>query len=99
MLAALFVALVAPAAAQSFPPQAYCDDREAAERLLTGKYSEVIVWRGINGSGLMVELWAAEGGTWTMTLMGPDGKKTCLITAGDGWQLPSYEFPVPGVDQ
>lgn len=50
-------------------------DRIGAERLALGRAAE----------GATIELYATQGGNWTLLLNLPDGR-SCLLGAGDGFE-------------
>lgn len=84
-LLGLTIALTAagPATANS----AACGPRRDLVGQLAGKYKEAPVAVGLAQDGTLVEVLAASGGaTWTMIVSRPDGI-SCLVAAGESWQL------------
>ena len=87
----LFILAVGPALATHVPT---CfDDREALGAKLLDQYQELPVWRGIDAHGVVVELWASNRPTWTITMRTVAGK-ICIVNTGKGWVLP----PAPSKD-
>ncbi len=89
-LAALALGL-ALAAAPAFG-QAACGERDAITSALLANHGEVLVARGLATDGVMIEVLAAESGTFTVLLTRPTGV-SCLITAGDYWETLPLEAP------
>ncbi|MCG7394127.1 hypothetical protein MHY87_14555 [Microvirga sp. ACRRW] len=66
--------------------QASCGPREQLVRLLAEQYKEDPVGIGLAQPGQVLEVFASQGGSWTMVMTMPDGK-ACLIAAGDNWEM------------
>ena len=62
-----------------------CGNREAFIRSLEENYGEVLLTRAHSLRDAMVEMFGSEAGTWTL-LITKDGK-TCLVDAGEWWNL------------
>ncbi|MBI4185213.1 MAG: hypothetical protein HY521_14575 [Proteobacteria bacterium] len=82
-LAGLALALIwfAPAGAQ----QVACGEREQIAKALAQSYEEHPIARGLASGGVMIEVLAAESGSFTVLLTRPNGL-SCLITAGEYWE-------------
>lgn len=79
----LAVALVTSASAQSA-----CLAHDELIRMLDGKYSEKPVALGLDVSGRLFEVFAADdGATWTMVITTPQGA-SCVVAVGEEWQTP-----------
>lgn len=77
-----------------FPAHAQdnCNTREAAEKVLVGKYKEAVTGTGLSATGNLVELHESAGGeTWTLTVTTPEGL-TCVIGAGEYWQAKQASY-------
>lgn len=90
--AAVMLLLVAtPALAQQPPPCAPAGD---LLRHLDGKYGERPAGRGLSNRGVLVLLTrSADGATWTLMALLPDGT-ACLLDGGEDWQA----APLPAGD-
>lgn len=89
--AALFLA------ATAFPPAAVARDpcwpRSLLAAELAARWSEVPVARGVAEGGLLVELFvSADGSTWTLAAIGPEGR-ACPLAAGRDWHRPAPSRP------
>jgi len=81
--AGLAVALAAPASAQSA-----CLAHDKLIQMLDGRYSEKPVAFGLEVSGQLFEVFAADdGATWTMVVTTPEGA-SCVVAVGEEWQTP-----------
>lgn len=88
----LAAALAAADIAHSAPQ---CDSREAVTGLLAERYSETRPAVGIAGQGAVMELYAAETGTWSITMTLPDGTM-CLMASGSNYETVSEDLPAKG---
>ena len=73
-----------------------CGDRTAIMDHLADTYAEKLVAMGLDARGRVLEVTAADGGTWTMFVTTPGGL-TCLIASGVAWEeikLSEPEGPV-----
>lgn len=62
-----------------------CAPRQRIIAVLADKYSEGRIGAGLAFDGVVLEVWAnAETGTWTVTIMRPDGIM-CAVASGTGW--------------
>lgn len=77
------LALLAPSEAAA---QASCGPRDQLVKLLAERYKEDPVGIGLTQPGQVLEVFASQGGTWSMLMTMPDGK-TCLIAAGENWEM------------
>lgn len=78
----LMIALVwtAPAFAQAAP----CAKRADILKHLSEKYQEIPLGMGLTGSGQVLEILAASGGSWSVVVTSPAGV-TCALAAGEAW--------------
>lgn len=84
-LAAL--SLIATAAvAQEAPQTPPCAPRAQIAEGLAQKYREVPVARGLTSEGLMIEVFASEGGGFTVLMNRPDGI-SCIMAGGESWEM------------
>ena len=77
-LAALCL-LAAPAAAQPI-----CMPHAQMIAGLENRYHEAQQGAGLGASGLLVEIYAAPGGSWSLIATDAHGR-ACMIGAGEGW--------------
>jgi hypothetical protein len=91
-LPAYFLALLlaaGPAAAMQ------CGSRDAVTITLAERYGEVRQALGLAQNGVVMELYAAQSGSWTIVITRPDGM-TCLLAAGEEFQSIPQVAPPPG---
>ncbi len=71
---------------------AVCDRRDALVAYLAANHGERRVSAGINGDGLLLEVFVADGGSrgdggsWSILLTRPNGT-SCIVAAGQGWEF------------
>ena len=87
---AVMLAATAPAAADA--NAARCGDRERVVAYLEKEWGETQRAFGIAGDRQLLELFASEGGSWTILLTSPRGS-TCLMAAGRAFQAVEPEVP------
>lgn len=80
----------APDAAPAHGPsvivqQVFCGDRETIVTNLAAKFGERQDMVTLSGSGLMVEIWVSDSGSWTMLQTWPSGR-SCIVDSGRHWQ-------------
>jgi len=82
ILAALFAACLSlPSHAQQA-----CGPYDALREGLERQYSEVVVGRGVGEGGMLMELFAsADGKSWTLIIVHPNGM-ACFAASGGDWQ-------------
>jgi hypothetical protein len=83
--------LAAPAAAQAVN----CAPRAKVAPLLGAQYNEAPHAMGLSREGLVMELWAAPSGTWTVTMTRADGL-LCILASGVGYEAVKVVAGVPG---
>lgn len=66
--------------------QTSCGPRDQLVKLLADQYKENPVGIGLAQPGQVLEVFASQGGSWSMVMTMPDGK-SCLIAAGDNWEM------------
>jgi hypothetical protein len=93
-IAAALALLASPASAQQ--PTA-CGDRDEVLGTLKGQYKEIPTGFGMTVGGQVIELLTSEEGSWTLLLSMPNGR-SCLIGAGEGWELWGSAKKVAGRD-
>ncbi|MCA1775899.1 MAG: hypothetical protein LC676_09910 [Loktanella sp.] len=74
---------------------ANCAPHDAVVARLADAYGESRQIIGLTANGAVIEIFAAEGGSWTLTVTAPGGP-TCLVAAGDHYQTVSE--PLPNTD-
>jgi len=83
LAAALAIAIASSASAQPA-----CLGHDKLVQMLDGRYSERPVAFGLEASGRLFEVFAAEdGATWTMVITTPEGA-SCVVAVGEEWQEP-----------
>ena len=85
----------ASALAQPAPDGVRCAPRPAVLELLTERHGETRRGIGMHGSGRVVEVFAADGGSWTIVATDPAGV-TCLLVSGRGWEDLREALPPAG---
>jgi len=65
-------------------PAYECAPRELVITGLSRNYGESVLGMGLGALGV-VEMWAGDGGTFTVTVSTADGL-TCLVMSGEHWQ-------------
>ena len=78
---------------QSQPP--LCLPHDNVVDVLGKKHGETVVWVGLDAAGQLVEVFASEGGTWTLAVSAPGGL-TCLLSAGTKGQSVKPKAPESG---
>ena len=91
---ALVLSLVGGASAQQVRN---CAPREVVLAALEGKYGETRRAIGLLEGGALIELFGANGGTWTIIVTGPGGL-SCLKAAGTDFEAISPLSAAPGDD-
>ena len=72
-----------------------CAVRSAVVAQLAAKYQESRKGIGLAGNDAIVEVFASEAGTWTITVTLPSGM-TCLLASGQGWEALAEALPARG---
>ena len=72
-----------------------CDRRETVTALLADRYNETSRAVGIAGQGAVMELYAAETGTWSITMTLPDGTM-CLMASVSNYETVAEDLPAKG---
>ncbi|AET42340.1 hypothetical protein DSS3P1_31 [Ruegeria phage DSS3-P1] len=81
-----------PAPARSQEQGLSCLPRQVAVAHLQSKYAETRKGVGLAVNGSILEIWAAESGTWTLTVTYPNGQ-TCLLGSGENWTVLAETLP------
>lgn len=72
--------------------QALCGSQKDVLAALASRFQEFPTEMGLtNGEGLLELLTSADGATWTLVMVAPDGL-TCVIATGKQWKA----LPPPG---
>jgi len=90
-LAALMAA-PPPAAAQAIP----CAPRERVYEFLIDRMGETRRATGTAGQGARMEVFAAEGGSWSVVLHLPDGR-ACILANGQDFEGTGGLQPARGI--
>lgn len=91
----LLTALLAVTPAATPASALHCAQREAVTVTLAERYGESRRALGLAQNGVVMEVYAGESGSWTITITRPDGM-TCLIAAGDNFQSLAEALPPEG---
>ncbi len=78
-LAAVASALICLSAAAS-AQRSICGSHKAVAEHLANHWGEAVRWRGLTG-GMLIELYTAKDGGWTLVMTRPDGV-ACFAAAG-----------------
>lgn len=90
------LALLLPALIAASPAAALqCGQRDAVTITLAERYGESRRAIGLAQNGVVMELYAAPSGSWTITITRPDSM-TCLVAAGENFQSLVEALPPPG---
>jgi hypothetical protein len=85
-LAAFSFAASAADARPAAASPAICDRRDALVEYLAANHGERRAAAGIDGAGLLVEVFVGDGGSWSILLTRPNGM-SCMVAAGQGWEF------------
>ena len=88
---AALIALMQPGHAQT--PS--CGDRAEILEQLASRYHETRRGIGLAANNGVLEIFAAESGSWTILVTMPGGQ-TCLIASGDNYEAVREELPTAG---
>ncbi|BCH21869.1 hypothetical protein MesoLjLc_14920 [Mesorhizobium sp. L-8-10] len=88
---AVAVAVVSPSAAHA---QVICLDRTALVDSLSARLHQRQFGYGIVSDTVVVELYTAPDGSWTVVMTDVSGR-ACILAIGQGWQT---TLPAPGDD-
>jgi hypothetical protein len=83
-LAALSIAFVSQSAGAQ-PQRPLCGSRNIILEQLDKSYSEKPQAVGLSADGGVVEIFASEGGSWTVLITYPN-RTSCMILAGRTWE-------------
>ncbi|MEO9823634.1 MAG: hypothetical protein ABJF50_04335 [Paracoccaceae bacterium] len=83
-LALATATLIGAFTAQSAAAMTHCGARDDVISKLSDQYSESHIASGLQSAEGLLEIWAVEGGSWTILLTQPDGK-TCVVANGTHW--------------
>ena len=89
----LTCALCAPARAQG----SNCAPRETVLHRLADRYGETRRSVGLGADNTVIEVFAADSGSWTITVTTAQGV-TCLIASGQAFEALADTLPEPGDD-
>jgi len=78
--------------------QPQCAPRDVVLEQLAGAYGESRRAIGLNANNTIMELFASEAGSWTITITLPNGL-TCLAAAGEAFEDTSAEGLPPQGEQ
>lgn len=70
--------------------QMACGTYDSVTAKLSDKYGETRRGRGLTSPTVIFEVWALEGGTWTILKTTPNGL-TCIMAVGDIWHTDELE--------
>jgi hypothetical protein len=93
----LILSLLAALWATPTVAQGQCAPRTSVVETLASGYGEARSGIGIAANGMVVELFTAPTGTWTLVYTRPDGM-TCAIASGEAWEHTKDALPAPGTD-
>ena len=91
VLTILAIAVGAPVLAQ----QGNCAPREIVVQRLAEGYGETRRSIGLGANNAVVEVFASETGSWTITVTFPNGS-TCLVASGQAFETLAETLPPTG---
>ena len=62
-----------------------CASHAQVKERLERDYGETVQSAGINSHGNLMEVWASEAGTWTITLTRPHDMIACIMATGENF--------------
>lgn len=74
------------AAGSASAEEKLCGNRQSIFAQLSKDFGEEPSGTGMSANGGMVELLTSANGSWTLVMSYPNGA-TCLIAAGDNWEV------------
>lgn len=92
MLHTLPVLLLCTGAAQA---QTQCGSRQMVLETLTNRYGESRQAIGLAANSTVMEMFASEAGSWTITVTMPDGM-VCLLASGENFETLREPLPAKG---
>ncbi len=91
ILAVLFAAGLTNA--ETLSAAAFCEDRAGIAERLGEMFSEVPVAMGVASNGMLIEVFSALDGSFTILATQPGGE-ACVVATGEDWEtLDRREFP------
>ena len=81
----LAVALAASVVSHAAAAAMLCIPHETMTQNLRESHAEQPVSMGLDNSGVMIEVFAAPAGNWTIVMTQPNGM-SCLMAAGQSWE-------------
>lgn len=72
-----------------------CAPRDQVIAHLGGTYSETRRGMGLAANNMVMEIYASDGGSWTIVVTTPQGM-TCLVASGQGFESLAEELPARG---
>ena len=89
--------LLVLAADQVAAQQGNCAPRDVVLERLNDSYGETRQAIGLGANNAIVEVFAAETGSWTITVTFPNGA-TCLVASGQAYEALAETLPAKGND-
>jgi hypothetical protein len=90
-----YLALITALAASPAMAQGTCMPHDHMTVFLADRYEETRQMVALDVQGNMVEIWASEGGSWTITVTAPNGP-TCALAGGQNFELVADPMPPLG---
>jgi hypothetical protein len=72
-----------------------CAVRKVVVGQLAERYQETRRGIGMTANASVLEVFASEDGSWTITVTLPSGM-TCLVASGQGWEALAEDLPAKG---
>jgi hypothetical protein len=76
----------------AFAQSANCGDHAAVVARLAERYGESRQAMGLGANNAVLEVFASESGSWTITVTTAGGP-TCLVAAGQNFQIIAEDLP------
>ena len=89
MFMVLLFAIVVPSPAPATHPHR-CDSALNLKNSLDMQFDETVRYAGLTGK-LIVKMYVADTGSWTLVYIAPDGLRACILAAGEKWHDVPWE--------
>jgi len=87
--------LAALASEQARPAAHTCLPRQQIVKYAEKLFGEHLQFSGVDQNGGMVQLFAADSGTWTLAITLPNTGITCFVAGGQGWAVDRTVIGLP----
>lgn len=84
----LFAIVVSAPVAASHPHP--CSSALNVKNTLDMRHDETVRYAGITGK-LIAKMYVAQGGSWSLVYISPDGASACIMASGEKWHDVPWE--------